>query len=155
ESLRPFLRYLLRRHKKQGGVTEIRVAPTKDGAGAKPMSGLFNPDQLDALVELLAPLERTTVPRGQHPRIGEARVFYNPHPVAPGPHARSPGAFARCKPAADGDLVAYSMFAVAVEPVAEEGSPFTDEDRQRARQVARDVARFFTERDVFPIPLDG
>ena len=50
------------------------------------------PRRLLDIVELLAPEERDKVPRGQHPRIGEALICFNPQPVAPALHARSPGA---------------------------------------------------------------
>src|SRR5262245_8043032 len=117
QSLVPFLKYLLGRHERQGGATEIVLVPLQGGSGSKPMSGCFGPDDLDTLVELLRPEARSKVPRGQHPRIGEAAIAYNPHPITPAQLPRTPAKFVRCKPTDDVDIPAYSTFAAMIEPV--------------------------------------
>jgi hypothetical protein len=155
ESLVPFLEYLLGHHEQMGGATEILLVPPQGRAAAKTMSGLFTPAQLDALVELLRPVAREKVPRGGHPRIGEAAVTYNPHPVAPAAQSPKAGKFTRCKLSEEVDVVAYSLFSVLIEPVRPADVPATEEQRERARLVARKVANYFKQRGIFPIPIEG
>ena len=87
KNLREHLAWILGRHKKHGGVTEVRLIqehPVKNI-----WSGYWDPDHLDELVDLLLPEDREKVPYGQHPRIGEANVYVCLHPADPQLLARS------------------------------------------------------------------
>ncbi len=155
QSLMPFLQYLLNRHEQQGGITEILLMPPPNKPSSKPMSGCFNPEALDTLVELLRPEARDRIPRGQHPRIGEAHVMYNPHPVVMNSQGSSPGGFARCKNTGHVDVVAFSLFAVSISPTRSGISPMAAEEREQARLIAKAVAAFFVQRGIHPISIDG
>src|SRR5262245_42712987 len=64
-----FVRYITRRHKDQGGVTEVRIIA--DHPVKTVWTGYFDADHISPLVDQIEPLEdspRAKVPYGQHPR---------------------------------------------------------------------------------------
>src|SRR5262249_56387417 len=52
-------------------------------------------------------------------------------------------------------VVAERLLLVVSEPFCRGGVPVTEEQRERTRLVAREVAAFFLERGIFPISIDG
>ncbi len=149
-SLLLFLKFLLPRHHVQGGVTEIRIGVGKGG-----YRGFFKPQDLDALVELLRPRSAGESAVGEHPRIGQAAVTFGPQPVSRALYKRGPGKFTRSEPPTDADLVAYSLFAVRIDPVRPPDVPASDEEMASARKVATSVARFFALRNVPTLVVDS
>src|SRR5262249_5281890 len=89
----------------------------------------------------------------KHQGAGQVTA-YNPQPVSPELYGRSPAAFKRCKSSGDDDLISSGMFVVRIAPIRPGGTPATDEERPRTAKVGSAVARFFTARGMFPIPLD-
>jgi hypothetical protein len=152
----PFLRWLLRRHRNCGGVTEIRVIAEKPAKMV--WSGYFDPAHLGALVEQIRPDPdgpRKKLPFGETPRIGEAQFFFSMQPVNPALLARSAYEFSRCPGTSDADIVQYQLFAVDVDPVRPSGISATRAEKLEALAVARAIAGWFRERGIDCILADS
>ena len=94
----PFLRMLTRIHAEAGGVTEIRVL----GKGGVYVARI-GPDDVDAIVDALRPVTdapRARVPEGDHPRTGEANVYFCMGAVLPDASRPTGAVFRRTKRAA-------------------------------------------------------
>jgi len=158
DHLRPFLAWLLARHADLGGVTEIRVL--RKGRGRGTWSGYFGPDDTDALVELLAPVSespRSRIPRGDHPRVGEANVYFSLQAVRPELAESRRGVLARARATTrDKDILATTLFVVDVDPEREpKDASATDEEKARAAEVAEAVRGWLQERGVEAIRADS
>jgi hypothetical protein len=124
---------MLRRHRKQGGTTEIRIL--QDHPHRSVYSGYFDLEHLDDLVELLRPIARNKVPYGEHPRIGEANLYVTLHPVNSALKARSDNQFSRCAATSDADIVAFDLVPIDIDPVRPAGIAATAAEKKHARKV--------------------
>ena len=117
EELRRFLGWLLPRHAALGGLTEIRILGRGTRSGV--WAAMVGPKDLDDLVDALSPLgeQRERIPAGDHPRSGEADVYFSLQPVDP---SRRPHTGARLervrRTTRDADVRAYSLFVVDIDP---------------------------------------
>jgi hypothetical protein len=137
-------------------VTEIRLLADRPTKGV--WSGFFDRDHADQLVSALRPLPdgaREKIPYGEHPRVGEANVYFTLNPVKPALHARSANEFNKCQATADCDIVAYTLFPVDVDPVRQSGISATDAEKAEALKVIAQIEQFFTARGVTPIRADS
>lgn len=132
---RPFLQYLTRLHAELGGRTEIRIIQNKGGWVA-----LIGPEDVDALVGALRPVAdrpREVVPRNDHPRTGEANIYFTLGAVRPDHEGAAGLPLRRRSAAKDTDIVASPWVVVDVDPVREPSSrSATDEEKAAARDVA-------------------
>src|SRR5262245_24367558 len=97
-SLEPFLRWLLRRQGRHGGVTEIRAIA--DQPAKLICSGFFDAEHRQQLVQQILPEPggpRPKIPYGGTPRIGEANFYFTMQPVNPKLLARSAYKLGRCQ----------------------------------------------------------
>ena len=139
----PFLEWILGRHARDGGVTEIRVLTTDRGTWAT----LAGPDDLDALV--------TALTSGPHPRIGDANVYFGLQP-ARRPEQHRFGFRRVHRATRDADVHAYSLFAVDVDPEREpKGRSATDAEKAEARAVADRVREWLDGQGVDSLLADS
>ncbi len=158
EHLRPFLRWLLARHAALGGVTEVRVL--RKGGGRGTWTGYFGPDELDALVLAVAPVSkapRSRMSRGDHPRVGEANIYFSLQAVQSDLADGKRGALQRSRTATrDRDVLAYTLFVVDVDPERDpKGISATNEEKAAARAVADAVRSWLEERAVRSLLADS
>ena len=158
EHLRPFLSWLLARHQALGGITELRLL--RKGKGKGTWSGYFGPEDQDALVQALAPVAeqpRGRIPRGDHPRVGEANVYFSLQPIRPELAEGRRGTLARSRTASrDRDVLAYSLFVVDVDPERDpRDCSASDEEKARALEVTEQVRLWLQERGVRTIQADS
>lgn len=150
-TLRRWLGWVLERHASHGGRTELRLI-RRTGKRSAIYSGLFGPDDLDDLVVALAPLPdgpRKRIPREDHPRIGEANVYFSLHAIkAELGEGREPRITRSATTAKDRDVAAYTLFAVDIDPVREAGVSSTDEEKRGSLDVAERVRAWLLERGV-------
>lgn len=149
KSLLPFLRWILRRHAALGGITEIRAIAEKPSKMI--WSGYFDDKQIKLLVDLLLPDDDGPRPKlrfGEVPVIGEANFYFTMQPVNPALLARSAYEFGRCQATSDQDIVAYTLFAVDVDPVRPSGICATKAEKKEAQKVCQAVSRWFSERKI-------
>jgi hypothetical protein len=157
EQVRAFLAWLLPRHAAIGGRTELRAL------GRAPQKGVWSafvgPEDLDAVVEALAPLPgrpRPVFP--DWPRSGEANLYFGLNPVRPAAvPARTGPLFERVRTTTrDRDVLAYSMFIVDVDP---ERMPrdraATDAEKAEAFAVANRVRDELDRADIHPMFADS
>ena len=117
DQVRAFLLWLLPRHAKLGGMTELRALGRGPRKGV--WSAFVGPDDIDAVVEALAPLPGSPRPVfPDWPRCGEANLYFSLNPVKPeAVPARGPSLFTRVnRTTRDKDVLAYTMFVVDVDP---------------------------------------
>ncbi len=157
EHLRPFLEWVLRRHAALGGATEIRVLRKVGGPGV--WAALFQPEHLDQVVEALAPPPagpRRVIPRGDHPRVGEANFYFSLQAVRPNARLLGRG-FRRARTATrDVDVVAYTLMAVDIDPErSPRGRSASDAEKAEALAVARRVREWFQERGAESLLADS
>ncbi len=117
DQIRAFLAWILPRHAAIGGVTELRALGR--GARAGVWSAFVGPDDIDDIVEALAPLPGSPRPVfPDWPRCGEANLYFGLNPVKrDGVPERGSGLFSRMnRTTRDRDVLAYSMFVVDVDP---------------------------------------
>lgn len=117
DQIRAFLAWLLPRHARLGGVTELRALGRGPRKGV--WSAFVGPDDIDAIVEALAPLPggpRPVFP--DWPRCGEANLYFGLNPVSPAvAPRRGDRLFERVnRTTRDRDVLAYTMFVVDVDP---------------------------------------
>jgi hypothetical protein len=156
EHLVPFLQWLLARHTKLGGVTEIRVIAHRPSKMV--WSGYFTPESIEDLVDEILPDPdgpRSKIPYGAAPRIGEAQFYFTMQPANKALLARSAYSFSRCEGTADRDVIAYHLFAVDLDPVRPSGISATNKEKAYARKVARKVGSWFKKRGIAYIFADS
>ncbi|MES2645076.1 MAG: hypothetical protein V4850_36655 [Myxococcota bacterium] len=155
-SLRAFLEWVLDRHAAIGGRTEIRIL----GRAAGVWSAFVGLDDVDALINALRPLgptPRTTIPAGEHPRIGEAGIYFSLQAVVPGA-AGPPGLPLRrvSRATRDRDIHAYTLLVVDIDPERRpRDRSATDEEKAEALAVAARVCAWFHELGVRPMLADS
>ena len=152
---RPFLAHLTALHARLGGRTEIRVR--RDGVV---WSALIGPEDVDALVAALRPVgdaPREVLPRGDHPRSGEANVYFTLGAVRPDRAGATGLPLRRTKSTTkDADIVASPWVVVDVDPEREpKGRSSTDDEKAAARGVAEEIVRTFAERGVPTVLADS
>ena len=157
DQARAFLAWLLPRHAHIGGRTELRALGRHPRGGV--WSAFVGPDDLDAIVEALAPLPggpRTALP--DWPRSGEANLYFGLNPVKPeAVPSRGASLFTRVNKATrDRDVLAYSMFVVDVDP---ERMPHnraaTDAEKAEALAVAMAIRAELRGANVEPMLADS
>ncbi len=144
----PFLRMLTRIHAEAGGVTEIRVL----GRGGVYVARI-GPDDVDAIVDALRPVTdvpRARVPDGDHPRTGEANVYFCMGAVQPDASRPTGAVFRRTKRAAkDAEIVAYPFVVVDIDPERlPRDRASRDAEKDAARSVAESIRAELAERGV-------
>lgn len=151
---RPFLQYLTRLHAELGGRTEIRIIQNKGGWVA-----LIGPEDVDALVGALRPVAdrpREVVPRHDHPRTGEANIYFTLGAVRPDHEGAAGLPLRRRSAAKDTDIVASPWVVVDVDPVREPSSrSATDEEKAAARDVAEGLIAVFAQHEVPTVLADS
>ncbi len=157
-SLRPWLGWVLRRHAALDAATEIRILAKGSIRGT--WAGLFGPDDLERLVLDLAPATprpRTQIPRGDHPRCGEANIYFGLHGVRRELAVDARRALARVRTTVkDRDIVAYTLFPVDVDPVREPRHlPASDPEKAAAREVAEAIRAWLGEHGVRSLLADS
>ena len=145
QSTRPFLLWLTQRHAEQGGLTEIRILAGSAGV----YHAIIGPQDVDELLLDLAPTEGPSL----HPRVGEASVYFGMNPVG-GTWERSRLQRSR-RCVKDGEVHAYSMLAIDIDPVRPAGWAATDEEKQAAFEVAEAVRAWLEEEGVTPMVADS
>ena len=158
DHLRPFLSWLLPRHQALGGITELRLL--RKGRGKGTWSGYFGPEDEEALVQALLPVAdepRARIPRKDHPRVGEANVYFSLQPIRPDLAEGRRGTLARSRTAArDRDVLAYSLFVVDVDPEREpRDSSASEQEKACALEVAEQVRSWLHERGVEAVQADS
>ncbi len=157
DQLRAVLGWLLPRHAALGGRTELRALGRPPRRGV--WSAVVGPDDLDGIVEALAPLPgspRSVFP--DWPRSGEANVYFSLNPVKlDGVPARGPALFSRVsRTTCDKDVLAYTMFAVDVDP---ERTPHdraaTDAEKAEALAVATRIREELRSAGIDPMLADS
>lgn len=141
DQVRSFLGWLLPRHALIGGRTELRALGRGPRRGV--WSAFVGPEDLDAVVEALAPLPGSPRPVfPDWPRCGEANLYFGLNPVRPDAvPPRGESLFARMsRTTRDKDVLAYTMFVIDVDP---ERMPrdraATDAEKAEARTVAATI----------------
>lgn len=145
---RPFLVLLTALHALLGGRTEIRIL--RDGVV---WSALIGPEDVDALVAALRPVAdapREVIPRGDHPRSGEANVYFTLGAVRSDRDGATGLPLRRAKGTTkDADIVASPWVVVDVDPEREpKGRSSTEAEKAAALAVAETVRVAFEERGV-------
>ena len=151
----PFLALLTALHALLGGRTEIRIL--RDGVV---WSALIGAGDVDALVDALRPVAdapRQVIPRGDHPRSGEANVYFTLGAVRPDREGATGLPLRRVKGTTkDADIVASPWVVVDVDPEREpKGRSSTDGEKAAALVVAESVRAAFTERGVPTVLADS
>lgn len=143
---RPFLALLTTLHASLGGVTEIRIMrESATAAGKKEVwAARIAPADVDALVDGLRPTgdaPRVAIPRGDHPRSGEANVYFSLGAVRPDPAWPTGPSIRPAKhTASNKDIIAYPWVVVDVDPEREpKDRSATDEEKSAALAVAEAV----------------
>ncbi len=141
---RPFLTWILERHARLGGVTELRVL----GGARGVWSACGGPADLDGLVAQI-------VDGGGQPPVGAANYYFSLNPVlaeaAVGPR------FERARTATrDRDIRAYSLFVVDVDPERHpRDQAASDVEKAAALEVAEAVRAWFHGLGVWPMLADS
>ncbi len=155
DSFAPFVRWILERHHRCGGVTEVRIL----GGGHRGVwSGYFDKDHVDDCVRAILPMAkvRSRIPYEDCPRIGEANVYFTLQVVHPDLLARAANRIKRADTTtSDADIVAYCLFAVDIDPVRKAGISATDEEKRYAWEVTENVIAWFTEHGIGCIVADS
>ena len=131
----------------------------RKGRRAGTWSGYFGPAEQDALVRAVAPVSeapRQRLTSGDHPRIGEANIYFSLQAVRPDIAEGRRGALARCRTTTrDKDVRAYTLFVVDVDPERKPGISATDAEKAAARQVAERVRLWLLERGAQALLADS
>ena len=155
DSLLPFLRWILDRHHRCGGITEVRIL----GGGRRGVwSGYFDKDHCDDLVQAVLPMAqvRSRIPYDDYPRIGEANVYFTLQAVHPDLLGRAANRVRRADTTtSDSDVVAYCLFGVDIDPVRKAGISAADEEKAYAWSVAEKVVAWFAEHGIRCIVADS
>lgn len=158
EHLVPFVEWLLNRHDRHDGVTEIRILGLANQKKVT-WAGYFDKDHIGELITAVLPCSnspRSKIPYGAHPRIGEANIYFSLHPV----HRDLLGRIANkieyaSQTTSDEDIVAYDLLAIDVDPVRRSNISSTDKEKAEALKVAADITEWLLENNVKPIPADS
>ena len=147
--LRPFLAWILGRHAALGGLTEIRILRKARDKGT--WSGWFGPRDLDSLADALRPERggpREAIPRRDHPRSGEANIYFSLQAVQPERLDGRQGVLARRrKTTRDRDILAYTVFVVDVDPERNpKDSSASAPEKAKALEVATRVQTWLRQR---------
>jgi len=158
QDLRPWLQWVLDRHARLDAVTEIRILGKDKLRGT--WSGLFGPDDIDDLIGHLAPLAttpRVRLPRGDHPRVGEANIYFSLQGVSPDLANGTPRRITRARTTVkDRDIVSYTLFVVDVDPERQpRGVSATDAEKAHAREVCSNVEEWLARRGVQALRADS
>jgi hypothetical protein len=154
--LRAFLVWILDRNAALGGATEIRIL----GRAAGVWSAFVGPRDVDALMGAFRPAAgtpRAEVPLGDHPRSGEAGIYFSLQAVALGA-ARPMGLPLRrvSRATKDRDIHAYSLLVVDIDPERRpRDRSATDAEKAEAFAVAARVGAWFHEHGVRPMLADS
>ena len=156
DGLGTFLDWILPRHAALGGLTEIRIL--RPGGGV--WSALVGPGDAKALVTALAPDPagpRRAIPRGDHPRSGEAGIYFSLHAVQPSADRPRGLPIRRAtRTAKDRDIRAYSLMVVDVDPVRQPpGRSASDAEKVEALAVIEAVRAWFAGIGVHPVLADS
>jgi hypothetical protein len=148
EVTRPFLAHVTALHATHGGVTEIRII--RRGVIWATRIGT---DDVDRLVDALRPVgdsPRMSIPAHDHPRSGEANVYFTLNPVRPDPAWPTGGPIRRTKDAAKNeDILAYLWLLVDLDPERDpRDRSATDAEKAEALAVAEAVAAELAARGV-------
>jgi hypothetical protein len=149
ENLTSFVRWILSRHAKLGGVTEVRAIAERPCKMV--WSGYFDAAHWEQVVELIRPegtRPRTKIPYGGSPLIGEANFYFTMQAVKPALLARSDNEFTRCQATTDHDILGYHLFAVDVDPVRPSGISATNEEKTEAEKVAVGIQKWLRKRGI-------
>jgi hypothetical protein len=155
EVVRPFLALVTALHDSLGGRTEIRIL----GHGSV-WSGLIGPDDVNAAVASLHPvatIPRSAIPRGDHPRSGEAGIYFTLGAVRLdyGGPVGLPFRRAR-RTTRDTDIVASPWVVVDVDPEREpKGRSATDPEKAEALAVVQAIRAAFEGRGVPTVLADS
>jgi hypothetical protein len=145
--LPPFLAWLLDRHAALGGVSEVRILGRGTRKGV--WSAYATPADLDAVVQALQPVAerpRERIPSGEHPRNGEANIYFGLQAVTPAVDRVWRG-FRRARSTTrDRDVLAYCIMAVDIDPERQpRGRSATDAEKAEALAVAERVRAWLLE----------
>ncbi len=155
EVTRPFLAHVTALHAAHGGVTEIRIIRQKVIWAAR-----IGPADVDGLVDALRPVgdsPRASIPAHDHPRSGEANVYFTLNPVRPDPAWPTGGPIRRTKDAAkNDDILAYLWLLVDLDPERDpKDRSATDAEKAAALAVAEAVAAELGARGVATVRGDS
>ena len=158
EELRQFLSWLLPRHAALGGVTELRIIGRGQRSGV--WACLVGPDDLDDIVAALAPLKegpRARIPGGDHPRSGEANIYFSLQPVRRGDGQELGAQLVRVRRTTrDEDVLAYSLMVVDIDPERNpKGRSASNAEKAEARAVVLAVRAWFREQGVDALIADS
>jgi len=158
EELRRFLGWLLPRHAALGGVTELRIIGRGDRAGV--WACLVGPDDVDDIVAALTPLHcgpRARIPSGDHPRSGEANIYFSLQPVRRTEGQELSAKLVRVRRTTrDEDVLAYSMMVVDIDPERNpKGRSASKAEKAEARAVVKAVRSWFREQGVDTLIADS
>lgn len=121
-------------------------------------SGWFDAEHHKELINALLPKKRSRVPFGEHPRIGEANVYFTMQAVNRDLLARRANRIALARSGqstGDEDIIAYTLFAVDIDPRRIAGISATAEEKRAARHVKERVKAWFVERGIQCIEADS
>lgn len=152
-NLEKFVKWITERHARCGGITEIRIHD-----GQRIYAGFFDVDHQQDLLDQIKPIKRKRIPYGEHPRIGEANVYFTMQPVHPDLLARKANRIDYAKSGeltSDEDIVAYCFFAVDIDPERRAGISATTEEKRRACKVKDQVAGWFDARSIAYMQADS
>lgn len=157
-NLRTFLQWLLPRHAELGGVTELRIL------GKGPLKGVWStyvgPQDTEAIVDALRPLgpyPRKRLSSSEHPRSGEANVYFSLQPVKP-ELRQHPGVNLRRvrRSTRDQDVLAYSLMLVDIDPVRKpRDRSASDAEKAHAKAVAERVQSWLRDQGAEPLWADS
>jgi len=147
----------LERHRRHGGVTEVRILGKGSFKGTA--SGYFDHEHLDALIAAIAPLAngvRPRLPYGDYPRISEANIYVSLHPVNRALLARSANRIQRAEATtSDADIVAYDLVGIDFDPVRPAGISSSDEEKAAALEVCHAVRAYLDDLGIRTILADS
>jgi len=153
ENVAAFLAWITERHRHCGGVTEIRIL-----SGGKVHCGWYDADHQRELLEAIRPVERQKVPYGEHPRIGEANIYFTMQVVNPDLLARRANRVDLAKTGeatSDADILAYTIFAVDIDPKRIAGVSATAKEKRATYAVKEKVKEWFAEHGIRCIEADS
>ena len=156
ENLRSWLGWITERHAALGGRTEIRIIGHGERRGV--WSAFIGPADVHALAEDLAPVSpepRARIPSGDHPRSGEANIYFGLNPVRPD-LADHCGLRRVKRTTRDTDVMAYTMLAIDVDPERRPRSrSASDAEKAAAGEVADVISAWLRSIGVEPLMADS
>lgn len=157
--LRRFLHWILARHQRLGGLTELRALRSEPDGSRSVWSGCFGPAHLDTLVSRLLPLSaggRDGFLDEPWPRSGEFALYFSLNPVAIQQTKVPFGRLARAHTTpGDSDICAFTLFVVDVDPVRPANTSATLAEKTAAFRVAQAIQHWFEHRSLHSILADS